>query len=63
MRPPTEAAYSSSSPSTLPVLGFTKWTRVGHAKAGDSELVYVIVVIHFLGGEALNLLAGVRAAI
>jgi hypothetical protein len=31
-------------------------------KAGD-RLVYVIVVIHFLGGEALNLLAGVRAAI
>jgi hypothetical protein len=25
-RPPAEAAYSSSSPRTLPVLGLTRWT-------------------------------------
>jgi hypothetical protein len=31
-------------------------------KAGD-RFVYVIVAIHFLGGEALNVLARVRAAI
>ena len=52
-------SYSSPSPKTLPVVGFTMGPLAG--KAGDC-LVALTIVRNILGHEALDSIASVRAA-